>query len=65
MDLAGSNFGEVQLRASSFHSVDMAACKFRDVSFIDVIMEACDFTGMRIDGVLVTDLVRVYAESKK
>ncbi|MFZ6758414.1 pentapeptide repeat-containing protein [Undibacterium sp. Ji50W] len=65
VDLANSNFDQVQLRASSFHSVDMEACRFRDISFVNVTMEACDFTGMRIDGVLVSDMLQAYEESKK
>jgi len=65
VDLTGSNFGQVQLRGSNFRSVDMEGCRFADISFKDVLIESSELSGMKINGILVSELLRVYQQAQK
>jgi uncharacterized protein YjbI with pentapeptide repeats len=68
--LAGSQFVDTNLEGASFHDVNLRGAEFSDVALTgatirnaclgDVIVEEANVTGMRIDGILVTDLLRVY-----
>ena len=64
-DLTGSSFNEVQLRDSSFYNVDMEGCRFSNVSFMGVQIESSELAHMKINGILVIDLLRVYESSGK
>ncbi|WP_422940731.1 pentapeptide repeat-containing protein [Undibacterium sp. TJN19] len=65
VDLTGSNFNEVQLRGSSFYNVDMESCRFSNVSFMGVQIESSELAHMKINGILVTELLRVYESTLK
>ena len=68
--LAGSEFVDTNLEGSSFHDVNLRRADFSDVALTGAkIQNAClgnvtsvdaNYTGMRIEGILVTDLLRVY-----
>ena len=68
--LAGSEFVDTNLEGSSFHDVNLRRAEFSDVALTGAkIQNAClgnvtivdaNYTGMRIEGILVTDLLRVY-----
>jgi uncharacterized protein YjbI with pentapeptide repeats len=70
-DLHGSKFEDVNLSSSDFHDVDLSGSKFDDINFNgavikntclgDVSISDADYTGMRIDGILVTELLRAYS----
>lgn len=70
--LAGSEFVDSNLEGSSFHDVNLRHANFSDVALTGAkIQNAClgdvmivdgNYTGMRIEGILVTDLLRVYQE---
>jgi uncharacterized protein YjbI with pentapeptide repeats len=61
-DLEGAKFHDVNLRRSEFVDVALTGASFRDVCFGDVSINDANYTGMRIEGVLVTELLRVYRE---
>ena len=68
--LAGSQFVDTDLEGSSFHDVNLRRADFSDVALTgatiqnaclgDVTIVDANYTGMRIEGILVTDLLRVY-----
>ncbi len=64
-NLSRSNFNEVLLAASNFSNVDFQGSVFHTVSFRDVQMSNLDLQGMTIDGILVSDLLRVYHSQSK
>ncbi|MFZ6680219.1 hypothetical protein [Undibacterium sp. Tian12W] len=65
MDLADSNFNEINLRASKFFSVDLEACRFANCSFKNITIESSDVTGMKINDIPVSELLRIFHENKK
>lgn len=70
--LVESEFVDTTLERSKFRDVNLSACEFDDVAFTgstirnaclgDVSISDANYTGMRIDGILVTELLRVYRE---
>ncbi|MCH8622250.1 pentapeptide repeat-containing protein [Undibacterium sp. TS12] len=64
-DLSRSNFNEVMLAACDFSNVDFQGSRFDTVSFRHARMQNLDVEGMTIDGILVSELLRVYKEHKK
>lgn len=73
VNLGGARFTNVNLGVAQFTDVNMAGARFEDVSLIDATVENVNCTnfsirharyeGMRIDGILVTELLRVYRDS--
>jgi hypothetical protein len=69
-NLAGSSFSDVNLENASFHDVNLRMSRFRDVnlsgaSFTDVDLSSASIvdsrlTGLTINGVLVSELIRAY-----
>jgi len=64
-NLEGSNFRDVNLRSADFDDVALTGAKIRNACLGDVTIADANYTGMRIEGILVTDLMRVYRESLK
>ncbi len=70
--LAGSEFVDANLEGAKFHDVNLRGADFSDVALTgatirnaclgDVSIADANYTGMRIDGILVADLLRVYRE---
>ena len=69
-DLARSEFDDVNLQDARFKNVNLSNATFTDTNFrganfknlnlTNVEIEACDTTGMKIRGVLVSDLFNEY-----
>jgi uncharacterized protein YjbI with pentapeptide repeats len=72
VSLAGSEFVDTNLEGAKFHDVNLRGAHFADVALTGAtIRNACleevsiidaNYTGMRIEGILVTDLLRVFRE---
>ena len=62
--LAGSSFNDVNLRNSTFENVALPGANFRNVCFGGACIDDANLVGLKINGVLVTDLQRAYAESQ-
>ena len=68
--LAGSEFVDTSLEGAKFHDVNLRRAEFSDVAFTgatirnaclgDVTIADANVAGMRIDGILVTDLLRAF-----
>jgi hypothetical protein len=52
----------VNLRGSTFHNVALHGTMIECVALNDVTIEHSTYDGMKIDGILVTELLRVYRE---
>lgn len=63
VDLAASTVDDVSLRAAAFTNVSLADATFRNVSFRNATIDDSDVVGMKIDGVLVSDLMLAYRRS--
>jgi uncharacterized protein YjbI with pentapeptide repeats len=67
-NLAGSVFNDVNLAAAQFTNVNLSDSRFTDVNFTgtritnanltNVDIRDCNIDGLRIDGQLVTDLIK-------
>ncbi len=69
-NLAGARFHDVNLADSRFMDINLAGAVFEDVALTGAVLrnvncshvsieDAC-YEGMRLDGILVTELLRVY-----
>ena len=63
-NLERSKFRDVNLRSSEFEDVALTGSTIRNACLGDVLIADANYTGMRIDGILVTDLLRVYREQR-
>jgi uncharacterized protein YjbI with pentapeptide repeats len=63
VNLSGSKYNDVNLRDTVFENVALTRCKIRNACLGDVSIEDAGYAGMRIEGILVTELLRVYRES--
>jgi uncharacterized protein YjbI with pentapeptide repeats len=71
-NLAGSAFVDVNLERAKFHDVNLRGADFDDVALTgttihnaclgDVTISDANYAGMKIEGILVTELLRVYRE---
>jgi len=75
IDLSGAKFFDINLRGADIGAVDFGGASFscmntgedrprRPVVFKKTKIVNCDLTGMTIDGVLVTDLLKAYKKTK-
>jgi uncharacterized protein YjbI with pentapeptide repeats len=62
VDLSESVFEDVNLRRATFSNVALAGARLRDVDLSHVSIEDANLEGLRINGVLVTELFRAYDE---
>jgi len=70
--LAGSEFVDANLEGAKFHDMNLRGADFSDVAltgatirnaYLDSVFIAdANYACMRIDGILVTDLLRAYRE---
>lgn len=65
VDLSASRFEDVNLRGVLFDNVAMTNATIRNACLGYVTIEDVNLEGMRINGVLVTELFRVYREVQK
>jgi len=62
VNLASSRFDDVNLRGAVFTNVALSGATIRDACLADVSIADAGYEGMRIEGILVTELLRVYRE---
>ena len=72
VSLAGSAFTHSSLEGAQFHDVNLRGAQFIDVALTgarlsnlclgDVTIDDANYAGMRIEGILVTELLRVYRQ---
>jgi uncharacterized protein YjbI with pentapeptide repeats len=62
VNLEGSSFRDVNLRGAEFDDVALTGAKIRNACLGDVTIADANYTGMRIEGILVTELLRAYRE---
>ena len=62
INLEGSKFHDVNLRGANFSDVALTGATIQNACLGDVTISDANYIGMRIEGILVTDLLRVYRE---
>jgi uncharacterized protein YjbI with pentapeptide repeats len=62
VNLSASRFDDVNLRGAVFTNVALSGATIRNACLADVSISDADYKGMRIEGILVTELLRVYRE---
>ena len=62
VNLSGAEFDDINLRSVEFHNVALTGGSIRDACLGDFTIEHANYDGMRIEGILVTKLLRVYRE---
>ena len=60
VSLAGARFVDVNIAGARFEDVALTGTVIRNANCSDVSIEDARYDGMRIDGILVTELLRVY-----
>ena len=60
--LEGSRYSDVNLRSAQFQNVAFDNTTIRDASLRNVIIQDGNYDGMRIDGFLVTELLKKAAQ---
>jgi uncharacterized protein YjbI with pentapeptide repeats len=60
VNLSGATFDDVNLRGTTFHNIAFTGSTIRNACLGDVSIEDASYTGMKIDGIPVTELLRVY-----
>lgn len=63
-NLQRARFRDVNLRASEFEDVALTGSTIRNACLGDVSIADANYTGMRIEGILVTELLRAYRERR-
>jgi uncharacterized protein YjbI with pentapeptide repeats len=61
--LCMSRFDDVNLESTEFTNANLAATRFSNVNFSQASIEDADLTGMKINGILVSELLRAYRQS--
>ncbi len=64
VNLSGSKFVDINMRDTVFEDVALTRVKIRNACMGEVSIADANYSGMRIDGILVTELLRVYKEYK-
>jgi uncharacterized protein YjbI with pentapeptide repeats len=64
VNLSGAAFDDVNLRGATFHNVALTGATIRDACLGGVDIAEAGYEGMRIEGILVTELLRVYRETQ-
>ena len=62
VNLAGAKFIDVNLSGAVFDDVNLTREKFHNINCSHVSFEEACYEGMTIDGIAVTELLRVYRE---
>ena len=62
VNLSSSKFDDVNLRGAVFTNVALSGATIRDACLADLSIADAGYEGMRIEGILVTELLRVYRE---
>ena len=62
VNLGEAKFEDVSLRGAVFHNVALTGATIRDACLGNVTIADAGYEGMKIEGILVTELLRVYRE---
>lgn len=62
VNLSGARFERVNLQGAVFSDVALTSSAFSNVNMSRVAIEDANYEGMTIEGILVTELLRVYRE---
>ncbi|MEL6374274.1 MAG: pentapeptide repeat-containing protein [Pseudomonadota bacterium] len=62
VNLSNSSFDDVNLSNSKFHNLNLSATTFDFLNMRDVQVTRADITGMKIDGIPVSDFIAAYDE---
>ncbi|OAI57327.1 hypothetical protein AYO49_00245 [Verrucomicrobiaceae bacterium SCGC AG-212-N21] len=62
VNLAGALFEDVNLKGTRFEDVALAGSVIRNADCSHVTIEDACYEGMKIDGILVTDLLQAYRD---
>ena len=75
VNLAGTEFNDVNLSKATFRDVNLSEAIFEDIALTRAVFRNINFShvsiedacceGMTINGILVTDLLRVYERSRE
>jgi uncharacterized protein YjbI with pentapeptide repeats len=60
VSLHEAKFTDVNLSRTIFADINLSDATFKDVNLSNVEIDNCDLTGMKIQGVLVSELIRAY-----
>ena len=60
VNLEGASFTNVNLSMAIFTDINFSGAKFSNLNLTNVEIEACDTTGMKFRGVLVSELFDAY-----
>ena len=60
VNLQEAQFTNVNLSKATFTDINFSGAKFSNLNLTNVEIEACDTTGMKFRGVLVSDLFDAY-----
>lgn len=60
-----SSFRDVGLRKAVFENVALTGATFRNACFGDVSIDDANLEGMKINGVLVSELFRTFEQTKR
>lgn len=61
-NLAGAKFHDVNLQGADFFDVALTGAQIRNACLSNVSIADANYTGMRIEGILVSELLRVYQQ---
>jgi len=64
VDLSGSTFDDVNASSVTFSNADLHDARFTNVNFGSVEIADSRLSGMRIEGILVSDLIAAYRKSR-
>jgi uncharacterized protein YjbI with pentapeptide repeats len=58
--LTNARFNDTNLLGATFDDVNISRASFNNITFQNTIITAANLTGMKINGILVTDLLAAY-----
>ena len=61
-NLAGASFDDVNLSGAAFANVNLSGARIENANLADADIRNANYAGMRIEGVLVTELLEAYGE---
>ncbi len=64
VNLSGGVYTDANLSGTTFDDVNLTGARFHNVKLQDVTIEESCIAGLRINGILVTDLLETYAAAR-
>lgn len=65
VNLADATFNNVNLSKATFTDINLRGAKFSNLDLTDVEIEACETSGMKFRGILVSDLFDAYRKKNE